>query len=66
MLKEALTPTVSFLVVGDPFSATTHSDLMMRAAEMGTKTQVIISFSDEKFTPYKNVFSIYYVSVLKN
>lgn len=40
MLKEALTADVSFLVVGDPFGATTHSDLMIRAAQMGVKTQV--------------------------
>ncbi|XP_003742060.1 diphthine methyl ester synthase [Galendromus occidentalis] len=41
MLSEALTATVSFLVVGDPLGATTHSDLMIRAAQMGVKTQVI-------------------------
>jgi hypothetical protein len=28
---------VAFLVVGDPFCATTHTDLMMRAHELGIK-----------------------------
>ena len=49
MLKEALTSTVSFLVVGDPFGATTHSDLMIRAAQMGVKTRVSASLSNQNF-----------------
>jgi diphthine synthase len=32
---------VSFLVVGDPFGATTHSDLMLRAREKGIATKTI-------------------------
>lgn len=32
---------VAFLVVGDVFSATTHTDLLLRAKEKGIKTQVI-------------------------
>ena len=32
---------VAFLVVGDPFGATTHSDLRLRAYRMGIKVEVI-------------------------
>lgn len=32
---------VAFLVVGDPFAATTHSDLMIRAVEKGIRVRVI-------------------------
>ena len=32
---------VAFLVVGDPFGATTHADLMIRARELGIKTKTI-------------------------
>jgi len=32
---------VSLLVMGDPLSATTHADLLMRAAEKGVKTRII-------------------------
>ena len=32
---------VAFLVVGDPFGATTHSDLVLRAKELGVPHQVL-------------------------
>ncbi|KAK9296420.1 hypothetical protein QLX08_009572 [Tetragonisca angustula] len=32
---------VAFLVVGDPFGATTHSDLILRAREKGIKVKII-------------------------
>lgn len=32
---------VAFLVVGDPFGATTHTDLILRAKESGVKVQVV-------------------------
>jgi diphthine synthase len=32
---------VSFLVVGDPFCATTHSDLYLRAVQLGIKVEVV-------------------------
>lgn len=32
---------VAFLVVGDPFGATTHADLLIRARELGIETKVI-------------------------
>ena len=35
MLNEALTMDVAFLVVGDAFAATTHSDLVLRAKGLG-------------------------------
>lgn len=41
MLEAAKEEDVAFLVVGDPLGATTHSDLMLRAHELGVKTQVI-------------------------
>lgn len=41
MLKAAETTEVAFLVVGDPFGATTHTDLYMRAVDRGIKCEVI-------------------------
>ena len=41
ILKNAKTKNVSFLVIGDPFSATTHVDIMLRAKELNIKVKVI-------------------------
>ncbi len=41
MIEEAKTQTVSFLVVGDPFCATTHTDLYLRCVESGVNVNVI-------------------------
>ncbi|XP_010208669.2 diphthine methyl ester synthase [Colius striatus] len=41
ILKEAAASDVAFLVVGDPFGATTHSDLVLRAAKLGVPYTVI-------------------------
>lgn len=41
ILEPAKSKTVSFLVVGDPFGATTHSDLYLRAASKGIDVKVI-------------------------
>ena len=41
MIQLAKTHPVSFLVVGDPFCATTHSDLYLRCVEEGVKVEVI-------------------------
>ncbi|XP_074268325.1 putative diphthine methyl ester synthase isoform X1 [Silene latifolia] len=41
MLSEARHSDVSFLVVGDPFGATTHSDLVVRAKQMEVEVKVI-------------------------
>ncbi|XP_048508191.1 diphthine methyl ester synthase [Athalia rosae] len=41
ILAESETQDVAFLVVGDPFGATTHTDLVLRAREKGIKVQVI-------------------------
>ena len=35
---------MAFLVVGDPFGATTHSDLVLRAKELGIPHQVCEMF----------------------
>ncbi|ETO08450.1 hypothetical protein RFI_28937 [Reticulomyxa filosa] len=42
ILKNAKTVDTAFLVVGDPFCATTHTDLLLRAAqEQGIPTKII-------------------------
>ncbi|MFT7808846.1 diphthine methyl ester synthase [Arapaima gigas] len=41
ILRGADVTDVAFLVVGDPFGATTHSDLVLRAVNAGIKYQVI-------------------------
>lgn len=41
ILKDAKTKNVAFLIIGDPFSATTHVDLKLRADELGIRTVII-------------------------
>ena len=41
ILKDAESKNVGFLVVGDPFCATTHIDLYMRAKQLGIQCVVI-------------------------
>ncbi|XP_064385927.1 diphthine methyl ester synthase-like isoform X2 [Halichondria panicea] len=41
ILRDAIDNDIAFLVVGDPLGATTHSDLIVRAYEMGIKFEVI-------------------------
>jgi diphthine methyl ester synthase len=41
MLANAQSMEVGFLVVGDPFGATTHTDLILRAKEKGIKFQIV-------------------------
>lgn len=41
MLSHAENSDVAFLVVGDPFGATTHTDLILRAKEKGIKVQIV-------------------------
>ncbi|EGG18795.1 diphthamide biosynthesis protein 5 [Cavenderia fasciculata] len=41
MLEESKTMDVSFLVVGDPFGATTHTDLIMRAKELNITVKIV-------------------------
>ncbi|ERN11949.1 probable diphthine methyl ester synthase [Amborella trichopoda] len=41
MLYEAREFGVAFLVVGDPFGATTHTDLVVRAKKLGVEVKVI-------------------------
>lgn len=40
-MRHAETKEVAFLVVGDPFGATTHTDLILRAKEKGIKYQIV-------------------------
>ena len=41
ILAKAKNSNVSFLVVGDPFAATTHSDLLLRAKQMDIEVKAI-------------------------
>ncbi|XP_051166720.1 diphthine methyl ester synthase [Leptopilina boulardi] len=41
ILSNSENEDVAFLVVGDPFGATTHTDLVLRAREKGIKTEII-------------------------
>jgi len=41
ILNEAKTKDVAFLVVGDPFGATTHTDIVLRAKQLDIKVQVV-------------------------
>ncbi|XP_050101424.1 diphthine methyl ester synthase [Anopheles aquasalis] len=41
ILEGADTRSIAFLVVGDPFGATTHTDLLLRAKEKGIETSVV-------------------------
>uniref|UniRef100_A0A8D0DRA4 diphthine methyl ester synthase n=1 Tax=Salvator merianae TaxID=96440 RepID=A0A8D0DRA4_SALMN len=41
ILKDAQVYDVAFLVVGDPFGATTHSDLVLRAVKLGVPYRVV-------------------------
>ncbi|KAE9456963.1 hypothetical protein C3L33_11139, partial [Rhododendron williamsianum] len=41
ILEEAQESDVAFLVVGDPFGATTHTDLVVRAKKLGVDVKVV-------------------------
>ncbi|XP_063991674.1 diphthine methyl ester synthase [Diachasmimorpha longicaudata] len=41
ILKDAGTVDIAFLVIGDPFGATTHTDLVLRAKEKGINVQIV-------------------------
>jgi diphthine synthase len=41
ILAEARKTDVALLVVGDPFGATTHSDIFLRARKMGVKCRIV-------------------------
>lgn len=41
ILQEASDKEVALLVVGDPLGATTHTDMLLRAKQMGVKTQIV-------------------------
>lgn len=41
ILKNAKDKEVAFLVIGDVFSATTHTDIFLRAKKLGIKTKVV-------------------------
>lgn len=41
ILKNAADNDVAFLVIGDVFSATTHTDLLLRAKELKIKTKIV-------------------------
>ena len=41
LIQNAKSENVAFLVVGDPFGATTHTDIVLRAQNKGVKVKVI-------------------------
>ncbi|KAI1073484.1 Diphthine synthase [Whalleya microplaca] len=41
ILRDAQTVDVAFLVIGDPFGATTHTDLVLRARELSIPVQTV-------------------------
>lgn len=41
VIEDARNEDVAFLVIGDPFGATTHSDLYLRALKLGVKVEVV-------------------------
>ncbi|XP_028159577.1 diphthine methyl ester synthase [Ostrinia furnacalis] len=41
ILKDAQEKEIALLVVGDPLGATTHTDMLLRANQMGVKTQIV-------------------------
>ena len=41
IIEPAKTSKVSFLVVGDPVCATTHTDLILRAKQMGVQVELV-------------------------
>lgn len=41
ILKEAKDLHIALLVVGDPLGATTHTDMLLRAKELGVETQIV-------------------------
>ncbi|XP_041969029.1 diphthine methyl ester synthase [Aricia agestis] len=41
ILQEAKDKDIALLVVGDPLGATTHTDMLLRAKELGVKTQIV-------------------------
>mmetsp|Transcript_29006 Transcript_29006/g.55629 ORF Transcript_29006/g.55629 Transcript_29006/m.55629 type:complete len:283 (+) Transcript_29006:42-890(+) len=41
ILMEAAETNIGFLIVGDPFGATTHSDLVIRAKDLGVEVKVV-------------------------
>lgn len=45
MVEEAKTTDIALLVVGDPFGATTHADLVLRAKAAGTPVKIIHNVS---------------------
>ncbi|KAK9266187.1 hypothetical protein L1049_012409 [Liquidambar formosana] len=45
ILSEARDSDVAFLVVGDPFGATTHTDLVVRAKKLGVDVKVVYNAS---------------------
>ncbi|KAG5440603.1 hypothetical protein PCK2_000313, partial [Pneumocystis canis] len=45
LLREACKTDIAFLVVGDPLSATTHLDLLLRARREGISTRIVYNAS---------------------
>ena len=57
---------VAFLVVGDPFGATTHTDLILRAKEKDIQVNRTVIFRIIIFRKYQDYFTFLYVSSKHN
>ena len=57
---------MAFLVVGDPFGATTHSDLVLRAKELGVPHQVLEYRPNRSKTAANAVVNIHREKVVHN
>ena len=53
ILSATITGDVACLVVGDPFGATTHADLMLRAKECGIATKVVHNASKRSLKSFR-------------
>ncbi|CAK5081858.1 unnamed protein product [Meloidogyne enterolobii] len=52
VLEESLNEDIALLIVGDPFGATTHSDLLIRAKQMGGSVKVLYNFGSTVSIPF--------------
>ena len=60
MLDRAKTEDVSFLVIGDPLCATTHTDLFLRAKELEIEVQVVHNASSVSFVIVLHLLKMFF------
>lgn len=59
ILPKRADENVAFLVVGDPFGATTHTDLILRAKERDIQVDGTTGFTRIISEKYKDCFTFY-------